>query len=224
VGKAIAYIAFADRSLPSAEVKIYSFLYYSGGSMVQAAVNLSANQPWSIYRDPDIAAAGSEATSRVYGAFTAGNAATSGVTQIFNFNYSKNEGTASPATTMLTSLPDYPKYKSSPQVVIIHDDIGGTPTTEPVIAWRSSQVGSVFDMYLYNRPSLIRKIFTTRAGVLMQGDNSFDLAGNGKTAGGVWIDERGPSDPRLVPWVSVKGSQVFIPLAQKGQTYQNDPQ
>lgn len=177
-------------------------------------VNLNAGTPWIFHRVPAVAAVGSGSSSYLYGAFMASNAVTGGTIQLFQFGY--HFGDLGPTATMLTNGTDYPDVKTSPRLIAIHDTYKGTPITRPVIAWRSEAFGgNNYHVFLYDISKGIRKVFTSPNASYTAGENTFDLAGNGKLGGGVWIDAFNSQNLRRTPWTSMNAIQVFIPQVNK---------
>jgi hypothetical protein len=177
------------------------------------SVNLTNDQPWSLRGTPALAAAGSGAGSQAYLAFSAYNAQSPTVSQVFNLTYPA--GSTSPVPSQLTSpASSYLDEKSSPLIIPVTGDFEGTPFTSGVTAWRNdaSIPGGFFDAYLWDTAESVRKIFTSYHFPAADGVSPFDLAGNGTIAGGVWIDEQSSRSTRRVPWVTTNRFPTYLPV------------
>jgi hypothetical protein len=176
-------------------------------------VNLSSNPNWVLYGNPALAAAGTGTGSSGYLAFVATNAQSPTIPQVYGLTWPN--GNPAPSPNLRTNpAGNYPDYKSSPLIIAITGEFLGGPFTSGVTAWRSTYAipGADYDAYLWDDSQSVRKIFTSYHPPAGDDPKAFDIAGNGKLAGGVWIDEQNSRSTRKVPWVSLNHIPAYLPL------------
>ncbi len=166
-----------------------------------------------MFGNPALASARTGADSAGYLAFVATSAQSPTIPQVYGLTWLN--GNPAPTPNMLTSpASSYPDYKSSPLIIPITGELDDDPFTSGVTAWRSTYgiPGPVYDAYLWDVSKSVRKIFTSFHPPAGDDPKAFDIAGNGKLAGGVWIDEQNARNTRKVPWVSLNHIPAYLPF------------
>jgi hypothetical protein len=211
------YFAYGDTtSTTDALTMHYCLVSNCSGVGGIVSVDLSSNQDWTLHGNLALAAAGTGANSAAYLAFAAYNAQSPAVSQVFGLTW--GPGNPAPVPSLLTSpAASYPYEKSSPLIIPITGDNGGSSFTSGVTAWRNgySWSNAAFDSYLWDNAHQVRKVFTSYHSPAADSLSTFDLAGNGTLGGGVWVDEQSSRSTRKVPWVSLNVIPVYLPAIQR---------